>query len=558
MIHFLRGGSFRRAAIGPRRAEFSNRRTLIGNHNMATGIRRVTGIRSAAIGISAAFALIFSAISTARADSFPSLLYNWDFNGPATDPTVTPSVGQGGVLTMSQQFVDEDNYLGPPAATNLYSAAGTGVFGATNPNDRAFNNIPTRYNIDRYLDEGDVAGIVSSDNPPITPAANNTLVDPAGMHAKITITGWVQLDNGVLPSPQTENPQPQPRFVMVGPQNFDLGTPGTGGTYFGFSNTTGHTNTLQFKINGAGGVDGITGAIGTNDILGNNANGWMFVAVTYDSTIPVSFDSNHVATSAPNVNFYIGNQIDHLGTAASSTVYPVSGNTGSNLATPGAAAFDGKSVYIGNKNTTSAQSPTPMNVGLDALIDDVRLYDGVLDQFQLDRVRQNLPLPPRGDFNLDGVVNSADIDAMQIALCDLPDFQANNHMSNEDLLALGDYDSSQAISNADFQGLLYQLSQSGNPASALNSVPEPAAAPLILLGMVGFFYQIRSFRAAKNRRQSFSEENLKTAKIAGKNSVLSPLSASRLAISKATANAGLTSQANFFEFFVPAATKYLH
>ena len=133
------------------------------------------------------------------------LLYQWDFNGPGTGTTVTPAVypksspsdPATGVLTMSQEHINPDFTLYDPTATNLYSASGTGVFynATTNPNDRAFNNSGTIYDLPNTGDPGQVAGMVSSNNAGFfTPAAGSNLSASAGSHTQITLTTWVKLD----------------------------------------------------------------------------------------------------------------------------------------------------------------------------------------------------------------------------------------------------------------------------------------------------------------------------------------------------------------------------
>jgi uncharacterized repeat protein (TIGR03803 family) len=91
-----------------------------------------------------------------------------------------------------------------------------------------------------------------------------------------------------------------------------------------------------------------------------------------------------------------------------------------------------------------------------------------------------------GDFNLDGQVTSADIPAMLQALTDLNTFQADNKLSTEDLLAIGDTNGDGNINNADLQQLL-DLIAHPNPGNATASVPEPTSIGLLSLGLLGLF-----------------------------------------------------------------------
>jgi len=396
----------------------------------------------------AAFGLLFALSLAAGPAAAQTPLFQWDFNGPGTGTTVAPVVGSGGVLTMSQEHVDDFFNLSDPAATSLYSAAGTGVFynSVSNPNDRAFNNSGTVYAIDLNGGPGDVAGMVSSDNIDIVPAANNTLADTSGTHGKITITTWVKLDSGQLAA------NSQQRLLAFGSQGYD-GQNGAGvnGTYLGFFNTGGQ-NTLQFKSNGAAGTGTSgNGFVGNPNIINQFKSDWMFVAVTYDSTVaPTSGNTN--------VQIYLGDKVDPLGGPASSGVLPFDPNA-QMLATGGPVNLDNNFVYMGNRIAGQ------MNRGLGALVDDVRIYDGILSQNDLDRIRQNLGPSGalQGDFNGDGVVDAADIMSMMQALSDLNAYHTNH--PSTDLVALGDFNGDGKVTNADLQGLLNHLSQSVPSAS---------------------------------------------------------------------------------------------
>ena len=230
----------------------------------------------------AGLAVFVALVTLPRRAAAVDLLYQWDFNGP-DGSTIAPNVGDDGVLTMSRVTVG-DSGLSTPTAGDFRTTPGNGVFGDVNPNDRAFDNSGALYGITSISDPGSYSGMVSSDNTGLTVPMNNKLVDPTGPHGQITVTAWVKLDDGQLNGPF-------PRLVKFGTQNYDganstSGPPtGVNGTYFGFYNNGGSTNTLQFKSNGASGVDNSTGFVGSPEIITPFASDWMFVAVTYDSTI---------------------------------------------------------------------------------------------------------------------------------------------------------------------------------------------------------------------------------------------------------------------------------
>jgi hypothetical protein len=86
----------------------------------------------------------------------------------------------------------------------------------------------------------------------------------------------------------------------------------------------------------------------------------------------------------------------------------------------------------------------------------------------------------KGDINLDGHVNTADISAMLAALTDLPAYEAANGISSTDLLTNADLDGDHAFTNADLQSLLnYLKAESGSLPLA---VPEPSAGGLLAVG----------------------------------------------------------------------------
>ncbi len=175
---------------------------------MKRDLHRGNFVRWLAVVMAIAICLAFGSQNA----SAVSLLYQWDFNGPSGN-TVAPTIGIGGVLTMSRVTVGNSG-LSAPTAGDFRTTPGNGVFGDVNPNDRAFDNSGALYGINSNADTGSFSGMVSSDNTGLTVPFNNKLFDPLGPHGQITVTAWVKLDDGQLNGAF-------PRLVKFGSQNYD-------------------------------------------------------------------------------------------------------------------------------------------------------------------------------------------------------------------------------------------------------------------------------------------------------------------------------------------------
>ncbi len=90
----------------------------------------------------------------------------------------------------------------------------------------------------------------------------------------------------------------------------------------------------------------------------------------------------------------------------------------------------------------------------------------------------------RGDFNLDGVTNSADIPVMLQALTDLNVYQQTKLLADPDLLTVADVSGNGTITNADIQAELDLVITNGG-AGAATAVPEPASWLLLGIGGLG-------------------------------------------------------------------------
>jgi hypothetical protein len=298
--------------------------------------------------------------------------YQWDFNltnvtsGTNLISSKVPGNNIQGVGALTAEAIVQTANSGG-TATGLLGLPGSGV--GTNTLDRAVL----------------LPGIMGGSGPIVrTPALANTLTN-LGLLTNFTITAWVKADSAFSGFP---------RIFMMGGQNVDnAGLNSLGLLFF-----TG--NTLQLKVHGLG-ANGISGPAG---LLNNGLTDWLFVAVTYDSTID--------STTASNVFFYSGDRFNTLGAGwggkygpgngsgtTVNSIFPASANgpgyvnfTGD---TNGDGSFSAVSnqcwVYIGNRNSDRGRA-------FNGRYDDVRFYaNRVLTQGELDEVRRDpgLPLPQR-------------------------------------------------------------------------------------------------------------------------------------------------------------------
>jgi len=85
----------------------------------------------------------------------------------------------------------------------------------------------------------------------------------------------------------------------------------------------------------------------------------------------------------------------------------------------------------------------------------------------------------RGDFNLDGHVNTSDIAAMEQALTNLSAYeQSHGNLMDSQVTSLGDVNGDGKFNNADLQALLVKLKSGGG---STNPVPEPSTLVLAVL-----------------------------------------------------------------------------
>jgi hypothetical protein len=93
----------------------------------------------------------------------------------------------------------------------------------------------------------------------------------------------------------------------------------------------------------------------------------------------------------------------------------------------------------------------------------------------------------KGDFNLDGQIDVGDISAMEAALSNLPTYESNNNLSDDELKIIGDVNGDGQINNADLQALLNLVRSEGTASTA--PVPEPDAFALAAAALFAFGFQ---------------------------------------------------------------------
>jgi hypothetical protein len=90
-----------------------------------------------------------------------------------------------------------------------------------------------------------------------------------------------------------------------------------------------------------------------------------------------------------------------------------------------------------------------------------------------------------GDYNLDGQLSNADLQAMNVALTDLDRYKSLHGITQDYLLKIGDLNHDLQITNADLQPLLGLLGLGGG-AGGIETVPEPASVLLLAFGGLAF------------------------------------------------------------------------
>lgn len=105
-----------------------------------------------------------------------------------------------------------------------------------------------------------------------------------------------------------------------------------------------------------------------------------------------------------------------------------------------------------------------------------------LDQLSMDS--QVVASYLKGDFNLDGHINAADVVAAMNALTNLTQYQQTNHLTDPQLMQIANINDDASINNVDLQSLLDYLKAGHGSATP---VPEPCSTLLALLIVSGYW-----------------------------------------------------------------------
>jgi hypothetical protein len=165
------------------------------------------------------------------------------------------------------------------------------------------------------------------------------------------------------------------------------------------------------------------------------------------------------------------------------------GNTVSILhwvGTPGPAGSGTDKIIFGGSNT----GLTNANLGATDAKIHFQGFNGADILASGEVVPDSVSTRVPGDFNVNGHLDAGDIIAMLSALTDLNAYKlANsplhsafpNALTNDDLLNIGDVNSSGGVTNADIQAELDLLASHG--LGSVSSVPEPATLILAVLAI---------------------------------------------------------------------------
>jgi hypothetical protein len=155
-----------------------------------------------------------------------------------------------------------------------------------------------------------------------------------------------------------------------------------------------------------------------------------------------------------------------------------------------------QSVFFPFTTLTMTGLNTPSSLAADmANVRDFRILSSVSPALVGDAITatigiDNIRAVPKGDWNQDGSLTTADVQAMLNALTDLNVYKQQKNLDNFGLLALGDFNSDGAVNNSDIQRMLNYLAAQGG--GSLAAVPEPSAVLLSLTATAIFWMRRRN------------------------------------------------------------------
>jgi hypothetical protein len=319
----------------------------------------------------------------------PVPTYQWNFNQTNINSTnyIFPTISNG---TVPESPASLQGVLksvdGSGNSANVLGVPGSGVSGGAFPNitfDRSVV-IPGTYGANSYM---------------VRTVDDAHAITNFGVITNFTITCWAKVE--------TNPPAGSfPRIVMFGANGQDAGSAGLNA--FGILQYNNYD--IQLKIHNVSNPNSGNGMSTSTQPLAAGATNWVFIAVTYDGTLP----SGGTPTSGTNTVFYVGNRVDSF---LSPTLAPsvsiiysnyylaIAGALGS-VDSPGYINFDptvlngnGTSfgitnvyVSIGNRYNGTGANASGGNRAFNGRYDDVRLFaNKVLTLAQVEAVRTNAP-----------------------------------------------------------------------------------------------------------------------------------------------------------------------
>ena len=327
----------------------------------------------------------------------PTANYRWNFNQDTINSTnyvfPTDASGNVSVTPATRQGILRE-LDGGGASANELGVDGSGVSSGTFPSiphDRALL-VPGVYNANSFIVR--------------TPDANYALTNwpNNGIITNFTITCWAKSEGaqGAFP-----------RIVMFGPNGQDAGSgpnaPLTINNCFGllfFNN-----GDLQLKVHNVSNPNNNNGMSTTGQPLAGSATNWVYIAVTYDGTLP----SGGTPAGGTNTIFYFGNRTDSLlssnlapglriiytnyyATSINSVAPGSTDSPGFINFSPTAKNGDGSDgisnvfVAIANRYNGTGAAASGGTRAFNGRYDDIRLFaNKVLTLAQIEAVRTNAP-----------------------------------------------------------------------------------------------------------------------------------------------------------------------
>jgi hypothetical protein len=273
------------------------------------------------------------------------------------------------------------------------------------------------------------------------------------------LDGWVGGGAGAIPSAQMNIPSGGPT--------------GAGDKY------------LQLSAGGTG---------GSSRLLGVNQMQWIGDYLTA-GVAEVGMDLLNPGTNALSIRVAI-----REGTGSGSTPGYVSTSA---FPLPGDNHWHHAVFRLDASDLTGVNSPAPLSSDL-ASVTEFRILDATNISLQGDQFSTSLPavsfgvdniaaVPPvfPADFNRDGRVGVADIQAMLLAIADLSRYQTYWNLAADQLTSVGDLNHDEIVTNADVQGLIDNLANSG-ASGFVSAVPEPASSTQCGIGGLVLMLALRA------------------------------------------------------------------